>query len=155
MAKEFSRAERVGDYLRRELALIIQREVRDPRLGMVSITAVDVSRDISHARVHFTLLGSDTAEDAKPCTDVLNNAAGFLRSALARDASMRSVPKLRFVFDSSVGRGRDLEALINRARSADDRRYSDKEAMDKEAADKEAADKELSDDLTGDQGEVH
>ncbi|WP_439100345.1 30S ribosome-binding factor RbfA [Congregibacter sp.] len=125
MAKEFSRTERVGDYLRRELALIIQREVRDPRLGMVSITAVDVSRDISHARVHFTLLGSDTAEEAKPCTDVLNKAAGFLRSALARDASMRSVPKLRFVFDSSVGRGRDLEALIHRARTADDRRYGD------------------------------
>jgi len=127
MAKEFSRSERVGDYVRRELALIIQREVRDPRLGMVSITAVDVSRDISHARVHFTLLGSDTAEDAKPCTDVLNNAAGFLRSALARDASMRSVPKLRFIFDSSIGRGRDLEALISRARSADERRYADAE----------------------------
>lgn len=127
MAKEFSRSERVGDYVRRELALIIQREVRDPRLGMVSITAVDVSRDISHARVHFTLLGSDTAEDAKPCTDVLNKAAGFLRSALARDASMRSVPKLRFVFDSSIGRGRDLEALISRARSSDERRYADVE----------------------------
>lgn len=145
MAKEFSRTERVGDYLRRELALIIQREVRDPRLGMVSITAVDVSRDISHARVHFTLLGSDTAEEAKPCTDVLNKASGFLRSALARDASMRSVPKLRFVFDSSVGRGRDLEALISRARSADERRYADVERERESHAE---------DDNSGDPGEA-
>jgi ribosome-binding factor A len=86
---------------------------------MVSITAADVSRDLSHARIYFTLLGSDTSEDAKPTTDVLNNAAGFLRSALARDASMRSVPRLRFIFDTSVGRGRDLEALISRATEAD------------------------------------
>jgi ribosome-binding factor A len=119
MAKEFSRTERVGDYLRRELAVIIQRELRDPRLGMVSITAADVSRDLSHARIYFTLLGSDTPEDAKPTTDVLNKAAGFLRTALARDASMRSVPRLRFIFDTSVGRGRDLEALISRATEAD------------------------------------
>jgi ribosome-binding factor A len=119
MAKEFSRTERVGDYLRRELAVIIQRELRDPRLGMVSITAADVSRDLSHAKIYFTLLGSDTQEDAKPTTDVLNKAAGFLRSALARDASMRSVPRLRFIFDTSVGRGRDLEALISRATEAD------------------------------------
>ncbi|MFT4769069.1 MAG: ribosome-binding factor A [Glaciecola sp.] len=145
MAKEFSRTERVGDYLRRELALIIQREMRDPRLGMISITAVDVSRDISHARVHFTLLDSDTAEDAKPCIDVLNKAAGFLRSSLARDASMRSVPKLRFVFDSSVGRGRDLEALIHRARSADDRRYADKD---------DTADTAAEQDVAGDQEEA-
>jgi ribosome-binding factor A len=119
MAKEYSRTERVGDYLQRELALIIQRELRDPRLGMVSITAAEVSRDLSHARIYYTLLGSDTPEDAKPTTDVLNKAAGFLRSALARDASMRSVPRLRFIFDTSVGRGRDLEALISRATEAD------------------------------------
>ncbi len=123
MAKEYSRTERVGDYLQRELALIIQRELRDPRLGMVSITAAEVSRDLSHARIYYTLLGSDTPEDAKPTTDVLNKAAGFLRSALARDASMRSVPRLRFIFDTSVGRGRDLEALISRATEADALRH--------------------------------
>ncbi len=115
MAREFSRTERVGDYLQRELAQLIQRELRDPRLGMVSITAVHVNRDMSHARVFFTLLGSDSAEEAKPSTDVLNRASGYLRTALAKDASMRSVPRLRFEFDTSVGRGRDLEDLISRA----------------------------------------
>jgi hypothetical protein len=64
MAKEYSRTERVGDYLQRELALLIQRELRDPRLGMVSITAVEVSRDLSHARVYFTVLGCDSAGGA-------------------------------------------------------------------------------------------
>ncbi|GAB5415631.1 MAG: 30S ribosome-binding factor RbfA [Congregibacter sp.] len=119
MAREFSRTERVGDHLQRELAQHIQRELRDPRLGMVSITAVDVSRDLSHARVHCTLLDCDSAEDAKPSIDVLNKAAGFLRSCLAKDATMRTVPRLRFYFDSSVGRGRNLEALITKASKAD------------------------------------
>jgi ribosome-binding factor A len=125
MAREFKRTDRVGDYLLRELAILIQRDLRDPRLGMVSLTAVEVSRDISHARVYFTLLGSNTVEEAKPTTDVLNKAAGFLRTALAKEASMRSVPRLRFVFDSSVGRGRDLEALITRATDADARLHLD------------------------------
>ncbi len=121
MAREFSRQERVGDYLQRELAILIQRELRDPRLGMVSITAVRVSRDMAHAQVFVTLLEGDSEEDAKPSVDVLNGAAGFLRSALAKDASMRTVPRLRFRFDTSVGRGRDLEALIARAKEADAR----------------------------------
>jgi translation initiation factor IF-2/ribosome-binding factor A len=119
MAREFSRPQRVADYLQRELATLIQRELRDPRLGMVSVTAVQVSRDLAHARVFFTLLGCDSAEEAQPSADVLNGAAGFLRNELSRDASMRSVPRLRFVFDSSVGRGRHLEALIEQARDAD------------------------------------
>ena len=121
MAREFSRRERVGDYLQRELAGLIQRELRDPRLGMVSITAVRVSRDMAHAQVFVTLLEGDSEEQARPGVDVLNGAAGFLRSALARDASMRTVPRLRFRFDSSVARARDLEALIVRAKAADAR----------------------------------
>ena len=146
MAREFSRTERVGDYLRRELAILIQREVRDPRLGMVSITAADVSRDLSHARVYFTLLGCDSAEEAKPSTGVLNGAAGFLRSALARDASMRSVPKLRFVFDSSVGRGRELEDLISRATRSDEARYAEWDGGKRSS---EAADDSVSDSAGG------
>lgn len=121
MAREFSRTERVADHLQRELALLIQHELRDPRLGMVSVTAVTVSRDLSHARAYVTILDCDTAEEAKPGIDVLNGAAGFLRRELARDTAMRSVPKLNFVFDSSIGRGRNMEALISAATSADAR----------------------------------
>jgi ribosome-binding factor A len=120
MAKEYSRTSRVADHLQRELAGLIQREVRDPRVGMVSITGVDVSRDIRHAKVHYTSLDVDGSDDNnEELTAVLNKAAGFLRSQLSRDSSMRSVPQLRFYFDASVGRGRYLEDLIGKAADAD------------------------------------
>ncbi len=119
MAKEYSRTQRVADYLQRELAGVIQHEVRDPRLGMVSITGVEVSRDLGYARVFYTLLGCDSDQDAADSTDVLNKAAGFLRTQLSRDSSMRTVPRLRFQFDNSVGRGRFLEGLISEAADAD------------------------------------
>ncbi len=119
MAKEYARTQRVADYLQRELAGLIQHEVRDPRVGMVSITGVDVSRDLGHARVYYTVMGSDSSEEAKESTEALNRAAGFLRSQLSRDSSMRSVPQLRFYFDASVGRGRQMEDLIRKAADAD------------------------------------
>ena len=119
MAREFSRTERVADYLQRELAGLIQREMRDPRVGMVSVTGVSVSRDLGHARVYYTELDADSGEEAKECTEALNKAAGFLRTQLSRDSNMRSVPRLRFYFDTSVGRGRHMEALIGEAAEAD------------------------------------
>lgn len=121
MAKEYARTQRVADYLQRELASLIQREVRDPRLGMVSVTGVNVSRDLAHAKVFFTMLGADSVEEARESTEVLNKAAGFLRAKLSRDSSMRSVPQLQFCFDTSVGRGRQMEDLIQRAADADRR----------------------------------
>ena len=119
MGKEYARTQRVSDYLQRELAALIQHEVRDPRVGMVSVTGVDVSRDLGHAKVFYTLMGCDSADEAKESTTALNKAAGFLRSALSRDSNMRSVPQLRFYFDSSVGQGRTMEDLIRRAADAD------------------------------------
>ncbi|RLQ20608.1 30S ribosome-binding factor RbfA [Seongchinamella sediminis] len=119
MAKEYARTQRVADYLQRELAELIQHEVRDPRVGMVSITGVDVSRDMGHARVYYTAMNASSAEEASESTEALNRAAGFLRSQLSRDSSMRMVPQLRFYFDTSVGRGRDLEELIRKAAESD------------------------------------
>tara|TARA_R110002110_G_scaffold362241_1_gene571986 strand:- start:45059 stop:45460 length:402 start_codon:yes stop_codon:yes gene_type:complete len=119
MAKEYSRTQRVADFLQRELASLIQQEVRDPRVGMVSITGVNVSRDLGHAKVYFTRLGSDSSDEAKESTEALNRASGFLRSQLSKDSSMRSVPQLRFYFDSSVGQGRHMEDLIRRAAESD------------------------------------
>ena len=119
MAKEYSRTQRVADYLQRELAALIQHELRDPRIGMVSITGVNVSRDLGHAKIYFTVLGCDSGDDASDSTEALNKAAGFLRSQLSRDSNMRSVPQLRFYFDSSVGQGRHLEDLIRKAADAD------------------------------------
>jgi ribosome-binding factor A len=119
MAKEYARTQRVADYLQRELAKLIQHEVRDPRVGMVSITGVDVSRDLGHARVYCTVMGSDSGDDAQESIEALNKASGYLRSLLSRDSTMRTVPQLRFYFDASVGRGRDMEKLIRRATDAD------------------------------------
>ena len=119
MAKEYSRTQRVADYIQRELAALIQHEIRDPRVGMVSITGVNVSRDLGYAKVFYTVLGCDTEEDARESTEVLNKAAGFLRSQMSRDSNMRRLPQLKFYFDSSVGQGRHMEDLIRRAADAD------------------------------------
>jgi ribosome-binding factor A len=119
MAKEYSRTQRVADYLQRELAALIQHEVRDPRVGMVNITGVNVSRDLGYAKVYYTVLGCESGEDASESTDVLNKAAGFLRSQMSKDSSMRRLPQLRFYFDSSVGQGRYMEDLIRQAADAD------------------------------------
>ena len=119
MAREYSRTQRVGDFLKQELANLIQFEVRDPRVGMVSITDIEVSRDLSHAKVFVTVLGKDTEEEALDSIEALNKAAGFLRSQIARSNNARTTPRLRFYFDSSVGRGQYLSSLIDKAVSAD------------------------------------
>jgi ribosome-binding factor A len=128
MPKEYSRTQRVGDFLQQELAQLIQHSIRDPRVGMVNITGVDVSRDLAFAKVWFTQLNIDSAEDAREVTDVLNGAAGFLRSEIARGANMRTVPRMTFRFDESVGRGRDMEALVKAARESDQRLATDDDA---------------------------
>ena len=122
MAKEYSRTQRVADQMQRELALLIQREVRDPRLGMVTVTAVDVSRDLAHAKVFFTLLGKDSEEDVALNREILNEAGGFLRMQLGRVMKLRSVPQLHFHYDESIRRGVHLSSLIDRA-VAEDRQH--------------------------------
>lgn len=119
MAKEYSRTQRVGDFIKRELSTLIQFEVRDPRVGMVSITDVAMSRDMSHAKVFCTVLGKETEQEAEENLEALNKAAGFLRSQLAKINTSRSTPKLRFYFDVSVVRGQQLSNLIDNAVAED------------------------------------
>jgi ribosome-binding factor A len=123
MAREFGRTERVADYLRQELARLLQTELRDPRIGMVSINEVEVSRDLAHAKVFVTFMERDSEQEAREQLEVLNGAAGFLRTQVSKDARMRTVPKLRFVYDASVTRGRRLADLIDRALADDARRH--------------------------------
>ena len=94
-------------------------EMRDPRVGMVSITDVEVSRDLSHAKVFATVMGKESEEASRDAITALNNAAGFLRSQLAKSNNARTTPRLRFYFDSSVGRGQFLSGLIDQALAAD------------------------------------
>ena len=140
MAKEFSRTQRVGDFLKQELARLIQLEVRDPRVGMVSVTGVEVSRDMAHAKVFVTVLGKDTEADAADSIAALNHAAGFLRSQVARISNARTTPKLRFVFDASIGRGARMSSLIDAAVAADRERNEGNEATDDDAGDTPARD---------------
>lgn len=127
MAKDYSRTQRIGDQMQRELASLIQREIKDPRLALVTITAVEVSRDLSHAKVFITIMGKDDDEDAvKGNLRILNDAVGFLRMQLGKAMKLRTVPQLHFSYDASVRRGVELASLIERA-VAEDRKNSDGE----------------------------
>src|SRR5690606_734173 len=113
MPKEFSRTQRVADFLKQELARLIQLEVRDPRVGMASITDVEVARDLSYAKVFVTVLGKNSEEEAKPAIEALNHAIGFLSTQVSKVMSARTTPKLRFIFDKSISRGAQMTKLID------------------------------------------
>ncbi|MDX1458434.1 MAG: 30S ribosome-binding factor RbfA [Marinobacter sp.] len=119
MPKEFSRLDRIGDQIQRELAQMIQREIKDPRLGMVTVNAVKVSRDLGYADIFVSLLTTEEltedSTEVKESLAVLNKAAGFLRGQLGRAMKLRVVPHLRFHFDTLLGKSRRMDALINRA----------------------------------------
>lgn len=115
MAKEFSRSRRVADQIQRHMAELIQMELGDPRIGMVTVTAVEVSHEFEHARVYFTVLGKklDDQSQIEETTEALNHAAGFLRRELARRLKLRTTPDLVFVYDTSLEKGNRLTELID------------------------------------------
>jgi len=142
MSEMSSRAQRIADQIQRELAMLIQMEVNDPRIGMVSVTAVNVSRDLAHANVYVTVLntmtGSDELNDSTLAAPgeldkleieenlkALRKASGYLRSMLAKRIELRSIPKLQFHYDESVARGQQLSSLIDDALAADKSLHSD------------------------------
>ncbi len=118
--KEHGRGHRVADHLRERLADIIRAEMRDPRVGMLSVNDVRVSRDLAYADVYVSSLGVDDEAAKRELVTVLEHAAGFLRSAVARDSTMRSTPKLRFHYDDLIVEGARIESLIRRAVEADE-----------------------------------
>ncbi len=113
MAREFSRTDRVGSQLQRELAQLIRDEMDDPRLGMITVQAVNVVRDFSHATVYFTIIGGQF--DERETGKLLNEAAPFLRYKLGHRVNIRTLPQLHFVYDESVEDGARLSALIDEA----------------------------------------
>lgn len=125
MPREFTRSDRVADAIQRLLATLIPQEVRDPRVGMVNINDVTVSRDMAYAKVYVTFVGNDDSDTAKESVKALNKAAGFLRSLLAKEMSMRSVPRLQFIYDKTSIRGQELSSLIDRAVAKDRARRDD------------------------------
>ena len=114
-----NRGFRVADQIQRDLSELIARELKDPRVGMVTINAVEVTPDYAHAKVFFSLLNGDPEETATG----LNAAAGFLRNALFKRLHIHTVPTLHFIFDRTTERAADMNALIAKAvasRSKDD-----------------------------------
>ena len=124
MGKEFERTQRISHFLHEELARLLQSTVRDPRVQEVSLTGVEVSRDLSHAKVFFTLMNDASVEERAEVTTVLSKVSGFLRSELAKASTMRTVPRISFRFDESVGRGRDMETLLREVRAADEKLHT-------------------------------
>jgi ribosome-binding factor A len=136
MAKEFERTQRVSHFLHEELARLLQTTVRDPRVQGVNVTGVEVNRDLSHAKVFFTLIEDAAPEQLSDASAALSAVSGFLRSQLAKISSMRTVPRLSFRFDESVGRGRHMESLLREVQEADAQlRASDSQDMPPSSSD--------------------
>ena len=125
MPKEFSRAERVGDAIQRELSQVIRNKLRDPRIGMVSVNAVQVSRDLSTARVYVTFVDNPKNVEPAERLAVLAKAAGFLRSMISREIRMCVVPQLRFVFDETFYKALEISDLIDQAIKSDQANHRD------------------------------
>lgn len=117
MHKITNRPERVAELLKRELATLIPESVRDPHVARVTLTYAQVARDLSAAKVYFTLLGD--VSKVKETERALNHAAGFLRHELRSRVVLRSIPQLRFYYDASVERGARVSSLIERAIAED------------------------------------
>ena len=113
MPREFPRSRRIEEQIQRILSDVLRVRVRDPRLHDVVITGVDVSRDLCVAKIYFTAL--DPAAQPETLTDAIDKAAGFIRSQLARELTVRHVPELRFRFDTSLRDGEAMEHLIDDA----------------------------------------
>lgn len=117
MPKEFSRSSRVAEQVQRELAELIRLELKDPRVGLVTITGVELTPDYAHAKVFYTTLADPSARQGIDAG--LRRASGFLRRELGRRIRIHTLPELHFVFDESVERGDRLSRLIDEAVASD------------------------------------
>jgi len=114
MAKEFARSDRVAEQIQRELADLLQFEVKDPRVGRVTVTEVEVTGDLAHAKIYYSAkVGSPEIQQG------LEKSAGFLRSQLSKRMLLRTVPQLHFIYDASIDRGMKISQLIDEALASD------------------------------------
>ncbi len=130
MPADFSRSRRVGELIQRELATLLTREIKDPRLSLISITAVDVTRDMGLAKVFYTIMDinsneKDVSDHKKQVNQALKKASGFLRYELGQRIQLRVVPTLDFRYDESIQYGVKLSQLIDGAVAGDKKRNID------------------------------
>lgn len=124
MPKEYGRERRVADFIQREFASILQREMKDPRVGMVSVNEVKVSSDLGYADLYVSSLDAQTEAEREELLEVLRGAAGFLRTLIAKRAQMRTTPRLRFHWDRLPEESNRMARLIDAAVASDDARRS-------------------------------
>jgi ribosome-binding factor A len=139
--RDEGRGLRVADFIRDQLLLIITQQMRDPRVGLVSINDVKVSKDLAYADVYVTALDATDGPAQQALEKVLNGAAGYFRSELAKRHSMRTTPRLRFHWDAAAERAARIDALIERA-VADDRRAHDGGGVDGHGAGTESGNRQ-------------
>lgn len=113
MAREFSRTQRVSQEMQKEIAIILQREIKDPRLIMTTVSDVEVSRDLAYAKVYVTFLNDENENAVKEGLKVLQEATGFIRMLLGKAMRLRIVPELTFFYDRSLVDGMRMSNLVN------------------------------------------
>ncbi len=118
MRRDFSRTDRVGQQIQKEISLILQREIKDPRLGMVTVSGVDVSRDLAFAKVYVTMFEADETK-VKTSMKILDEASGAVRSMLARRIKARTIPELTFKLDTSLMDGMRISNLVDQVVAKD------------------------------------
>ncbi len=111
MAKEFGRADRVAQQIQREIAVILQREVKDPRVGMVTVSDVELTRDLQHAKIYVTFFLNEE-DNIEAGVKVLNDASGYIRILLGKAMKLRVVPEIRFVYDKTLVEGMRISNLV-------------------------------------------
>ena len=123
MAKAFSRSRRVAEQIQRVLSELIRRELRDPRIGSVTIVDVQVSQDLSHAKVFYSILGGN--KNPEQTQEIMDEGAKLLRGPVGRALSLRHAPQLTFVADSLIEYGTQLTTVISEAVKNDELRHKD------------------------------
>lgn len=126
---DYKRVDRFSQQLQREIAVILQREIKDPRVVMPTVSGVDVSRDLSYAKVFITFLNDDE-ESVTEGLSVLNDAAGYIRSLLGKRISSRVTPNVKFVYDSSTSEGMRMASLVKSALADDEKKKNKSETQD-------------------------
>ncbi|KDN10840.1 30S ribosome-binding factor RbfA [Gilliamella sp. Imp1-1] len=125
MAKAFNRSYRVGHELQKEIAIILQREIKDPRLGMVTVSGVDISRDLSYAKVFVTFLNDDDPQVIEQGLTVLNDAKGYIRTLIGKAMRLRIIPEIKFFYDESLVKGMQMSSLVADVIKQDNERHKD------------------------------
>ena len=125
MSREFKRSDRVAQELKKEVAVILQREVKDPRIGMVTVSDVEVSRDLAYAKIFVTFLFDNDQEAINQGMKGLEKASPYIRSLVGKSMRLRIVPELRFIYDESLVEGMRMSNLVSNVIREDEAKHKE------------------------------